>query len=100
LAGLGFGLSAFALDVFSLNAPFVAELPWIFFNAASAGLTAYGIAKRRAVPFFLLSVGLHAANSYLASTTELFYITGPLILFFTLLLAWYLYKRTSPTKIP
>jgi hypothetical protein len=89
LAGLGFGLTDFALNVLTLGAPFIAILPWMFFHASSAGITAYGIAKNRVMPFYLISVGLHATSGLFASTGNLlWYVIGPTLLLITFLLAW------------
>jgi RsiW-degrading membrane proteinase PrsW (M82 family) len=51
LVGLGFGVTEFALYVFTLNAFFIFRLPGIIFHASSAGITAYGIAKKKPVLF-------------------------------------------------
>jgi hypothetical protein len=100
LAGLGFGLTAFAIDVATLGLPYVSLLPWIFFDAASAGITAFGIAKNRIVPFFLLAVGLHAANSFAFFIGDaLFYVLGLVLVGFTVFLAWHFYGRTSEAKV-
>ena len=89
LAGLGFGLTDFALNVLTLGAPFIAILPWMFFHASSAGITAYGIAKKRVIPFYLISVGLHAASGLFALIGNLlWYVIGPALLLITFLLAW------------
>jgi RsiW-degrading membrane proteinase PrsW (M82 family) len=100
LAGLGFGLTAFVLNVAASGASYIVMLPWIFFNASSAGITAYGIAKRNIIPFFLTAVALHAANDFSTLFGNLlWYIAGPVVLAVTILLAWHLYRRTSETRI-
>jgi RsiW-degrading membrane proteinase PrsW (M82 family) len=100
LAGLGFGLTEFALNVLTLGAPFIAILPWMFFHASSAGITAYGIAKKRVIPFYLISVGLHAASGLFALIGNLlWYVIGPTILIMTFVLAWNFYRRTTETIV-
>lgn len=100
LAGLGFGLTAFALNVAALGLSYVSLLPWIFFDAASAGITAFGIAKNRIVPFFLLAVALHAANSFAFYIGDaVFYALGLVLVAMTIALSWYLYQRTSENKL-
>ncbi len=96
LSGLGFGLIAFVLSVFLLGMPFINMFPWIFFHASSAGISAYGIAKRQVIPFFLLSVGLHAANDFSALIGNVvWYVAGTAALFVGLVLVTVLYRRTS-----
>ena len=63
LVGLGFGVTEFALYVFTLGAPFISRVPGIIFHASSAGITAYGIAKKKPLPFYLVAVSLHLANN-------------------------------------
>ena len=100
LAGLGFGLTAFAIGAAAAGLSYLALLPWIFFNGASAGITAFGIAKKRAVPFFLLAVALHAASNFSFFIGDaFFYGAGLAFVGVTILLAWHLYRRTSERKI-
>ncbi len=100
LAGLGFGLTAFAIDVATLGLTYVSLLPWIFFDAASAGITAFGIAKNKILPFFLLAVALHAANSFAFFIGDaVFYALGLVLVGMTIFLSWYFYQRTSEDKL-
>jgi RsiW-degrading membrane proteinase PrsW (M82 family) len=96
LAGLGFGVTEFLLYVFTLNAPFISRIPAVIFHASSAGITAYGIAKKKPLLFYLIAVSLHLANNLFALIgTLLSYIPGLVILITTYLLAWRLYRRAS-----
>ena len=102
LVGLGFGVTEFVLYVFTLGASFIARVPGVIFHASSAGITAYGIAKKKPVPFYLISVAFHLANNLLALFSDSFsflYIPGILVLIATYLLAWRLYRRTSETIV-
>jgi hypothetical protein len=100
LAGLGFGVTAFVIQVATFGAAYATLLPWVFFNAASAGVTAFGIAKNRIVPFFLLAVALHAANSFAFFIGDVFfYAVGLIMVGITILLAWEFYRRTSEAQI-
>jgi len=102
LVGLGFGLTEFALYVFTLGAPFIARVPGVIFHASSAGITAYGIAKKKPLPFYLISVALHLANNLLAllsNSLSFLYIPAIVVLVTTYLLAWRLYLRTSETIV-
>jgi RsiW-degrading membrane proteinase PrsW (M82 family) len=102
LAGLGFGVTEFALYVFALNAPFISRVPGVIFHASSTCITAYGIAKKKPIAFYLIAVALHLANNLLALFSKefaLLYILGLIVLVAAYLLAWRLYRRTSETIV-
>lgn len=106
LIGLGFGVTEFVLYVLTLGASPISRLPGVVFHASSAGIAAYGIAKKKPIPFLLIAVALHLANNFLAvfsgSFPELFpflLIPALLVLVSTYTLAWYLYRRTSETIV-
>ena len=89
LLGLGFGIVEFFQYVFIVGAPPLARLPSIIFHSSSAIIAAYGIAIKKPLPFYLVAVGLHFANNFLAVYGGLFsYFTALLILLSTYLLAW------------
>ncbi|MCK5562677.1 hypothetical protein KAI30_00770 [Candidatus Bathyarchaeota archaeon] len=101
LVGLGFGLTEFFLYVFTLGAPVLVRLPGIVFHASSASISAYGIAKKRPLPFYLIAVALHLANNLFAVVSGLWrvdvlWLVAWLAIFITTYLtAWHLYRRTS-----
>ena len=100
LIGLGFGISEFFLYTLVLNAPFLTRIPGIVFHASSAAITAYGIAKKKPLPFYLIAVAFHLGNNFFAITASVF--TGfaqLLILTTTYLLAWRYYHLSSKDKI-
>ncbi len=106
LVGLGFGVTEFVLYVFTLDASFISRVPGVIFHASSAGIVAYGIAKKKPIPFYLIAVAFHLANNLLAvfsgSFPDLFpflLIPALLVLVSTYVLAWYLYRRTSETIV-
>ena len=100
LTGLGFGVTEFALYVFVLGVPFIDRVPGVIFHASSAGITAYGIAKKKPLRFYLTAVSLHLSNNLFALVgTELSVIPGLAVLIITYLLAWRLYNRTSETIV-
>jgi RsiW-degrading membrane proteinase PrsW (M82 family) len=102
LVGVGFGVTEFALYVFTLGAPFISRIPGVIFHASSAGITAYGIAKKKPLQFYLIAVAFHLANNLLAlfsSEFALLYIPGLIVLVAAYLLAWRLYRRTSETIV-
>jgi hypothetical protein len=98
LVGLGFGVTEFFLYVFTLGVPFLARVSGVIFHASSACIAAYGIAKKKPLPFYLIAVVFHLANNLLAlfaSSFALLYIPALAVLVATYLLAWRLYRRTS-----
>ncbi len=101
LIGLGFGLTEFFLYVFTLGAPVLVRLPGIVFHASSASISAYGIAKKRPLPFYLIAVALHLANNLFAIVgglwrVDVLWLVAWLAIFITTYLtAWHLYRRTS-----
>ncbi len=100
LIGFGFGVTEFALYVFTLDAPFISRIPAVIFHASSAGITAYGIAKKKPLPFYLIAVSLHLANNLSALLgTSLSVIPGLVVVVTAYLLAWRLYHRTSETVV-
>jgi RsiW-degrading membrane proteinase PrsW (M82 family) len=100
LVGLGFGITEFALYVFALGQSFLSRVPGIIFHASAAGITAYGITKKKAVKFYLIAVALHLANNLLALFQNAFgYVLDLTVLLTTYVLAWYLYRRTSETIV-
>ncbi len=101
LIGLGFGISEFVLYVFFLGVPFVARIPGVVFHASSAAITAYGIAKKNPLPYYLVSVSLHIANNFVAlSGLLIFGSIGELLILITVyLLAWRFYRQASKDKM-
>ena len=102
LVGLGFGLTEFALYVFTLNTPILARIPGVVFHASSACITAYGIAKKKPLQFYLIAVTAHLVNNLLAlfsAEIAFLYIPGLIVLVGTYLLAWRLYRQTSETIV-
>jgi len=100
LVGLGFGVTEFALYVFALNAPFISRVPGVIFHASSTCITAYGIVKKKPIPFYLIAVAFHLANNLFALFSSSFsFIPALLVLVSAYLLAWYLYRRTSETIV-
>lgn len=101
LIGLGFGITEFVLYVFLLGVTPLARVAGVVFHASSAGITAYGIAKKNPLPYYLISVTLHVVNNFFAYVFAdyLSVIVGLLVLFTALYLIWYFYYRSSKTAI-
>lgn len=93
LVGLGFGITEFILYVFVYGAPFYIRLPALFFHAASTSLVAYGIARNKAVQYYLLAVLLHLGANLMAVAEQI--IPVIVITVFTYFLSWITYRKTT-----
>lgn len=102
LAGLGFGITEFVLYVFTLGAFFLFRIPALIFHASSTCITAYGIAKKKPLKYYLIAVAAHLANNLFAvfsSTDSFLFLPALAVLLATYLLAWRLYHQTSETIV-
>jgi hypothetical protein len=101
LIGLGFGIAEFFEYVFFIHVSPIARLPGIIFHASSATVIAYGIAKKKPLPYYLAAVGLHVANNFFALTSNLLFgfFAELLILLSVYLLAWRYYHQASKNKM-
>ncbi len=102
LIGLGFGISEFFLYVFIYQVPFIVRIPGVIFHASSAAITAYGIAKKKPLPYYSASVFLHAANNFFAieAPTAFAGVLAELIIVVVVyLLAWRFYHKASDEKM-
>ncbi|MGA3059444.1 MAG: PrsW family glutamic-type intramembrane protease [Candidatus Bathyarchaeia archaeon] len=101
LIGLGFGISEFFLYVFILNVSWVVRIPAVIFHASSTAITAYGIVKKKPLPYYLVSVLLHATNNFFAVEGPAFLGVLPelLIIITVYLLAWRFYHKASTEKM-
>jgi RsiW-degrading membrane proteinase PrsW (M82 family) len=98
IVGLGFGVAEALIYVFMLGAPMAIRLPGVLFHTLTAPITAYGIAKNRPLPTYLLAVALHFLNNLSAIYDLLWLIAGYPILITTFTIAWYLYGRSCDSK--
>jgi RsiW-degrading membrane proteinase PrsW (M82 family) len=101
LIGLGFGIAEFIEYVAFVGVPPIARVPGIIFHASSAAITAYGIAKKNPLPYYLLTVTLHIANNFLALSGDIFFgvFAEVLVLISVYLLAWRFYHQASKEKM-
>lgn len=97
--GLGFGISEFFIYVILLDVPIVLRLPGIFFHIASTTITAYGIAKKKPVRFYLISVLLHSLSNFSALYFSFSFINQLAIVIIACSISGYLYSQTSEEVI-
>ena len=98
LVGLGFGTVELLTYVSVIGVPIIYRIPGLFFHAASTAITAYGIATKRPLPFYLLAVFLHFANNYLALTLtdpSLQFLSSTFVVSITVFAFWQLRNRTK-----
>jgi RsiW-degrading membrane proteinase PrsW (M82 family) len=100
LIGLGFGISEFVLYVGLLGVPIIVRIPGIIFHASSASITAYGIAKKNPLPYYLIAVALHVGNNFFAVTNDIFSFSVEMLILITVyLLAWRYYHKAAKDKM-
>jgi hypothetical protein len=100
LTGLGFGISELVLYVALLNVPLIVRIPGVIFHASSATITAYGIAKKKPLAYYLASVALHATNNFFATAAVNVSLgVTLLVVIVAYFLAWHFYSRASKEKI-
>jgi RsiW-degrading membrane proteinase PrsW (M82 family) len=102
LVGLGFGITEFIIYVAVIGVNPIVRLPAVVFHASSAAITAYGIAKKNPLPFYLIAVGLHIANNFFAvALADSFFALFIQLLIIVLVyyLAWYFYHRAAKDKM-
>jgi len=99
LVGLGFGLTELFIYVFVSGASIYARLPALLFHASSTSITAYGIALKRPMQFYLVAAFLHLMNNFLATNSSYWFPAGPIVLLTTYFLSLHLYGKTREKMI-
>ena len=93
--GFGFGIIEFLIYVFALGASPFGRLPGLLFHPASASITAYGIATKRPLQFYLVAVGLHFSNNFLAIFTPGDFPSSIIIVATAVFISSWLYGKTK-----
>jgi RsiW-degrading membrane proteinase PrsW (M82 family) len=102
LIGLGFGVTEYFLYTLLLGASPITRIPGVVFHASSAAVTAYGIAKKNPLPFYLIAVGLHILNNFVAivyADSFLAIAVQSVVLVLVYYLAWHFYHKASNDKM-
>ena len=95
IVGLGFGLVEMLTYVSVLGASLTDRLPGLIFHPASTAVTAYGIATKRPLPFYLIAVSLHLTNNYFALTRTFPLLVSVFVVALTVFAFWQLRNRTK-----
>lgn len=99
LVGLGFGIAEFVEYIVLLSAPVVVRLPGILFHASLTSIIAYGIGRKRVLPFYALAVSLHLLTNLFSVLTPYSFLSFGTI-FLTYYLSFLLYSKTQYRIIP
>jgi RsiW-degrading membrane proteinase PrsW (M82 family) len=94
LVGFGFGIVELITYV-SLGALVTSRLPGLFFHPASTSITAYGIATKRPLPYYMTAVALHFSYNFLVLTSPFGFSTGIFVVAITIFTSWQLRSRTK-----
>jgi RsiW-degrading membrane proteinase PrsW (M82 family) len=94
LVGLGFGIVEFLTYIFLAGVSPIDRLPGLLFHPASTSISAYGVATKKPVRFFLVAVLLHFLNNFFALFDSAL-PTTVVIVAITVFLSWKLYDRTK-----
>ncbi len=94
--GLGFGIVEFFTYVITYGMQVIPQrVPGLFFHPASTSITAYGIATKRPVPFYLAAVALHFSNNFLVILGPAVGPSSIAVLIVTILGSWGLHQKTK-----
>jgi RsiW-degrading membrane proteinase PrsW (M82 family) len=100
LIGLAFGITELVLYVFLAGQPLVVRIPGLIFHSSWAAITAYGIAKKNPLPYYLIAVALHITINFFAlEALPLGLFVEIIVLVTAYLLAWRFYHQASKEKI-
>jgi RsiW-degrading membrane proteinase PrsW (M82 family) len=95
-SGIGFGIVEFITYVATFGPQIIpARVPGLFFHPAATSITAYGIATKRPLPFYLAAVSLHFANNFFAITAPPILPISVVVLAISLFASWQLHDRTQ-----
>lgn len=100
MVGLGFAIIEMLEYVFLLGAPAYARLPGLFFHPSTTTISAYGIATKRPLPFYLLAVAFHAGANFLGIIGPFPFSIQVLVIGLAVFLAYTFYGRTKEKAIP
>jgi RsiW-degrading membrane proteinase PrsW (M82 family) len=95
LVGLGFGIVELLTYVSVLGASVPGRLGGLFFHPASTSVTAYGIATKRPLPFYIAAVALHFSHNYLVLTSPSGFSSSIFVVAITVFISWQLRNRAK-----
>ena len=94
--GTGFAIVELVTYVSAAGVPITDRLPGLFFHPASTSITAYGIATKRPLPYYLIAVALHFSYNYLLLTSPSFgFSIAFFVMVLTVFVSWQLRSRTK-----
>jgi RsiW-degrading membrane proteinase PrsW (M82 family) len=93
--GMGFAIVELATYVSAVGAPVTDRLPGLFFHPASTSITAYGIATKRPLPYYLVAVFFHFSYNYLVLASSFGFLIALFVMAMTVFTSWQLRSRTK-----
>jgi RsiW-degrading membrane proteinase PrsW (M82 family) len=93
--GIGFAIVELATYVSALGAPITDRLPGLFFHPTSTSITAYGVAIKRPLPYYLMAVFLHFSYNFLVLSSPYGLLGALFVMILTVLASWQLRSRTK-----
>jgi RsiW-degrading membrane proteinase PrsW (M82 family) len=99
LVGLGFGIVELLTYISAIGTSIIYRLPGLFFHPASTAVTAYGIATKRSLPFYLVAVFLHFSNNYFALTSPFPLLSSIFVVAITVFTSWQLRIKTEEKMV-
>ncbi len=95
LVGLGFGLSEFFVYIFVYGAPIYSRISGIIFHASNTSIVAYGVAKRRILLFYFISVFFHSIINLSILIGNFYLVIGFICTLLSYFLLFYFFARTK-----
>ena len=100
LMGFGFGITELVEYAVLLHVPVVVRIPAVIFHLSTASISAFGIAKKNPLPYYAISVTLHAANNFFAvESLAVGVFPELLVVIIAVLLASRFYQKASEDKM-
>jgi RsiW-degrading membrane proteinase PrsW (M82 family) len=93
--GLGFGIVEFLTYVFALGVSPITRLPGLIFHPASTSITAYGIATKKPLLFYLVAVSLHLLNNVFVVLAPVELPTSIFVVSACVFISWRLYGKSE-----
>jgi RsiW-degrading membrane proteinase PrsW (M82 family) len=100
MVGLGFAIVELLEYVLLFGTPVIYRIPGLFFHPATTAISAYGIATKRPVRFYLLAVALHFSANFLGAVNPFPFSVSFLVVALAVYLAYRFYGKTKEKGIP
>ncbi len=99
MVGLGFAIVELLEYVIFLGTPIYVRVPGLFFHPSTTAISAYGIATKRPIPFYLLAAALHFSANFSAIVSPFPFSLEFIFIALAIYLAYSFYNRTKEKPI-